>query len=160
MPSHLRDLAGDQPGAARDVQDLGPRPDVRGLDQEPVDSRIVAGVHFRERGRLPRELVQDQLPLPVHRNLRCIPAKTGVAGGGFTLVSENLAHRKVLTTRQQTKLALRSSKAAPLPHGFCGLASRKSFTIGMITDLRSISVTCVVLGRMANRDAERGRMSP
>src|SRR5207253_599222 len=41
-----------------------------------------------------------------------------------------------------------------------GLASRKSFTIGTMTDMRCISVTWVVLGKMANRDAERGFMSP
>src|SRR6516164_2157368 len=43
---------------------------------------------------------------------------------------------------------------------FCGLASKKSFTIGTMTGMRSISVMCVVLGKMANRDAERGRRSP
>jgi hypothetical protein len=43
---------------------------------------------------------------------------------------------------------------------FCGFASKKSFTIGTMTGLRSISVTCVVLGSTANLDAERGRMSP
>src|SRR5712691_1485906 len=41
-----------------------------------------------------------------------------------------------------------------------GLASRKSFTIGTMTGMRCISVTWVVLGKMANRDAERGFMSP
>src|SRR5262245_24249890 len=41
-----------------------------------------------------------------------------------------------------------------------GLASRKSFTIGTMTAMRCISVTWVVLGKMANRDAERGFMSP
>jgi len=45
------------------------------------------------------------------------------------------------------------------PQG-CGVASRKSFTMGTMVELRSISVTWVVLGRMANRDAERGPMSP
>ena len=54
----------------------------------------------------------------------------------------------------------RSSQAALLPYCFCGLASRKSFTIGTMTGMRCISVTCVVLGKMANLDAERGRMSP
>jgi hypothetical protein len=43
---------------------------------------------------------------------------------------------------------------------FCGFASNKSFTIGTMTGMRSISVTCVVLGNMANLDAERGRKSP
>ena len=42
----------------------------------------------------------------------------------------------------------------------CGFASRKAFAIGTITGMRSISVTCVVLGNMANLDAERGRRSP
>ena len=41
-----------------------------------------------------------------------------------------------------------------------GLASRKSFTMGTMMDWRSISITWVVLGRMANRDAERGPRSP
>src|SRR5262249_20971647 len=41
-----------------------------------------------------------------------------------------------------------------------GLASRKSFTIGTMTGMRCISVTWVVLGKMAKRDAERGFMSP
>src|SRR5262249_26257477 len=41
-----------------------------------------------------------------------------------------------------------------------GLASRKAFTIGTMTDMRCISVTWVVLGKMANRDAESGLMSP
>src|SRR5262245_54286707 len=41
-----------------------------------------------------------------------------------------------------------------------GLASRKSFTIGTMTGMRCISVTWVVLGKMANRDAESGLMSP
>src|SRR5262249_9119252 len=41
-----------------------------------------------------------------------------------------------------------------------GLASRKSFTIGTMTAMRCISVTWVVLGKMANRDAERGFKSP
>jgi hypothetical protein len=40
------------------------------------------------------------------------------------------------------------------------LASRKSFTIAMIALPFSISVTCVVLGRMASLDADRGRVSP
>jgi Kef-type K+ transport system membrane component KefB len=40
----------------------------------------------------------------------------------------------------------------------CGFASKKSFTIGTMTGMRSISVTCVVLGKMANLDAERGRI--
>lgn len=44
--------------------------------------------------------------------------------------------------------------------GFCGFASKKSFTIGTITGMRSISVTWVVLGNTANLDAERGRRSP
>ena len=48
-----------------------------------------------------------------------------------------------------------------LPHCvFCGFASRKSFTIGTMTFMRCISVTCVVCGNMANLDSERGRMSP
>ena len=48
-----------------------------------------------------------------------------------------------------------------LPHCFfCGFASKKSFTIGTMTSMRCISVTCVVLGKMANLDSERGRMSP
>src|ERR1700722_9516892 len=41
-----------------------------------------------------------------------------------------------------------------------GLASRKSFTIGTMMGMRCISVTWVVLGKIANRDAERGFMSP
>src|SRR6266508_1071166 len=41
-----------------------------------------------------------------------------------------------------------------------GLASRKSFTIGTMTAMRCISVTWVVLGKMAKREAERGRRSP
>jgi predicted alpha/beta hydrolase len=45
-------------------------------------------------------------------------------------------------------------------HCFGGFASRKSFTIGTMTGMRSINVTCVVFGKMANLDAERGRMSP
>ena len=45
------------------------------------------------------------------------------------------------------------------PQGY-GLASRKSFTMGTMMDMRCSSVTWVVLGRMANREAERGRMSP
>src|SRR6202043_3491919 len=44
-------------------------------------------------------------------------------------------------------------------HGY-GLASRKSSTIGTMMGMRCISVTWVVLGKMANRDAERGFMSP
>src|SRR4051812_29411644 len=44
-------------------------------------------------------------------------------------------------------------------HGY-GLALRKSFTIGTMTGMRCISVTWVVSGKMANRDAERGPMSP
>jgi hypothetical protein len=43
---------------------------------------------------------------------------------------------------------------------FSGLASKKSFTSGMIALLFSISVTCVVLGKMASLDADRGRISP
>ena len=43
---------------------------------------------------------------------------------------------------------------------FCGFAPKKSFTIGTITGMGSISVTCVVLGNMATLDSERGRMSP
>ena len=43
---------------------------------------------------------------------------------------------------------------------FWGFASRKSFTIGTIVDMRAISVTCVVSGKMANLEAERGCMSP
>jgi hypothetical protein len=45
-------------------------------------------------------------------------------------------------------------------HCFCGFASRKSFTIGTMTGMRNISVTCVVFGNMANLDSERGPMSP
>jgi hypothetical protein len=45
------------------------------------------------------------------------------------------------------------------PQGY-GLASRKSFTTGTMMDMRCISVTWVVLGKMANRDAERGLRSP
>ena len=41
-----------------------------------------------------------------------------------------------------------------------GLASRKSFTMGTMMETRCSSVTWVVLGRMANRDVERGLMSP
>ncbi len=37
-----------------------------------------------------------------------------------------------------------------------GLALRKSFTIGTMMGMRCISVTWVVSGKMANRDAERG----
>ncbi len=46
-----------------------------------------------------------------------------------------------------------------IPYRFCGFASRKSFSIGTMTGMRSISVTCVVLGKMANLDADRRRMS-
>ena len=46
------------------------------------------------------------------------------------------------------------------PYLFCNLASRKSFTMGMMTLAFSISETCVVFGRTANRDSERGRKSP
>src|SRR5262249_53589941 len=51
---------------------------------------------------------------------------------------------------------------APPGFSYCfgGLASRKSFTIGTMMGMRCISVTCVVSGKMANRDAERGLMSP
>jgi len=40
-----------------------------------------------------------------------------------------------------------------------GLASKRSFTIGMIALPFSISVICVVLGKMASLDADRGRIS-
>src|SRR5579862_2226538 len=50
-----------------------------------------------------------------------------------------------------------NSKVSRLGYGF---ASRKSFTIGTIIDTRCISVTWVVLGKMANRDAVRGPRSP
>jgi len=40
---------------------------------------------------------------------------------------------------------------------YCGLASRKSSTIGTMIGIRSISVAWVVLGKMASLDAERGR---
>ncbi len=43
---------------------------------------------------------------------------------------------------------------------FWGFASRKSFIIGTITDMRFISVTCVVPGKIASLDAGRGCMSP
>jgi hypothetical protein len=43
---------------------------------------------------------------------------------------------------------------------FYGFALKKSFAIGTMIGMRSIKVTCVVLGSMANLDAERGRMSP
>ena len=43
---------------------------------------------------------------------------------------------------------------------FCDLASRKSFVMGMMTLRFSISVTCVVFGKMANLDSERRRRSP
>ena len=57
--------------------------------------------------------------------------------------------------------AVRARKLHKKPHsdpGFTiyGLASRKSFTIGTMMAMRCISVTWVVLGKMANRDAERG----
>jgi len=45
-------------------------------------------------------------------------------------------------------------------HGCGCLALRKSFTIGTMTGMRCISVTCVVAGRMANRDEGSGLMSP
>src|SRR6266481_1234734 len=52
-------------------------------------------------------------------------------------------------------------KGIHVPHcALYGLASRKSFTIGTMTVMRCISVTWVVSGKMANRDAERGFMSP
>ncbi len=59
--------------------------------------------------------------------------------------------------RQQMAAALVSGQ---ILYCLCGFASKKSFTIGTMTGMRSISVTCVVLGKMANLDAERGRMSP
>jgi hypothetical protein len=67
----------------------------------------------------------------------------GTAPGGLFLDAHCFFNAEVLATGQ-----------------FCGLASRKSFTIGTMTGMRSISVTWVVLGKMANRDAERGCMSP
>src|SRR2546421_12640003 len=42
---------------------------------------------------------------------------------------------------------------------FWGFASRKSFTIGTIVVMRFISVTCVVLGKIASLDSERGEKS-
>ncbi len=43
---------------------------------------------------------------------------------------------------------------------FAGLKSRKSLIIGMIVWPRDISVTCVVSGKIATLDAERGPRSP
>ena len=43
---------------------------------------------------------------------------------------------------------------------FWGFASRKSFTIGTIVDMRAISVTSVVSGKMANLEAEYKKLSP
>jgi hypothetical protein len=42
----------------------------------------------------------------------------------------------------------------------CGLALRNSFIIGMMALPLCISVTCVVFGRTASLDSERGRRSP
>ena len=41
---------------------------------------------------------------------------------------------------------------------FCGLASRKSFTIGTIIDIRSIRVTCVVIVVILDDAIERHNM--
>jgi hypothetical protein len=57
-------------------------------------------------------------------------------------------------------LKAESEPHAGLLYRFGGSASKKSFTIWTMTGMRSISVMCVVLGNMANLDAERGRMSP
>src|ERR1044072_2201010 len=46
------------------------------------------------------------------------------------------------------------------PYCFSAFASRKSFTIGTIVDMRAISVTWVVLGKIASLDSERGCRSP
>ena len=47
-----------------------------------------------------------------------------------------------------------SNHNARLFYCFCGFASKKSFTIGTMMDIRSISMMCVVLGNMANLDAD------
>jgi hypothetical protein len=60
----------------------------------------------------------------------------------------------------RTKIKSHWLQAVQLPLCFCGLASKNYFTIGTMTGIRSICVTCVVLGKTANLDAERGRMSP
>src|SRR5438128_902029 len=73
----------------------------------------------------------------------------GTASGRFFLHAHNGSlGSEVLVAGQFKRIAL------------YGLASRKSFTIGTMTGMRCISVTWVVLGKMANRDAERGFMSP
>jgi hypothetical protein len=59
--------------------------------------------------------------------------------------------------RQQMAAGLVSGQ---LLHCLCGIASKKSFTIGTMTGMRFICVMCVVLGKMANLDAENGRTSP
>lgn len=56
----------------------------------------------------------------------------------------------------------RPTIGGPITGSYCfwDLASRKSFTIGTIVDMRFISVTCVVSGKIASLDADRGCMSP
>ena len=70
IPDHLGDLASDQPGTAGNIEHLVFGSYIRRVDPEPVNPRVVAGVHLRERSRLPGELVQDQLSLLVHGNLQ------------------------------------------------------------------------------------------
>ncbi len=108
----------------------------------------------------------------------------GLQLGDILILVSDLKPRDVGACRRNSRMASRtepevvstssrSSRAIPprplqgsqtttpgLFYSFCGFASKKSFTIGTMTGMRSISVMCVVLGNMANLDAERGRRSP
>ena len=65
-----------------------------------------------------------------------------------------------LESRLQSRQIHQVRKAGAVIYCFWGFASRKSFTIETIVDMRFISVTCVVAGKIANLDAERGCISP
>ena len=61
----------------------------------------------------------------------------------------------------QSQIFLRPDGLANLRNYFrFDFASRKSFTIGTIIVMRLIRVTCVVSGKIASLDSDRGPMSP
>ena len=78
----------------------------------------------------------------------------------------NLGHTIRFLGQEEKKNALNNRSFSAFdkrPAGkayFAGFASRKSFIIGTIVDMRFIKVTWVVSGKIANLDAERGCMSP
>ena len=80
---------------------------------------------------------------------------------GLSVAAEELAgDLPPLGSREPSTLTVGERLRYSGPYFFGDVASRKSFTMGMMAVPFSISVTCVVFGRTANLDSERGRKSP